>query len=649
MAEDERMALSRKYRNLTGYRRIPAIAFPALAITLTLLHWFHMMRFLGIMMYPLSFLFLLIVFFLPLTFLWIPFSKKAPRDRVPGYDIVLAVLAFCAPWYLIFNQVSVIQAGWEGGAPPIPFAMAVILWFLMLEAARRAAGPIFAFIVFFFSFFPLYACYAPVRILWGPCFSFHQLASMQVIGGNGMMGTVFEVFGELIVGFMVFAATVQNTGAASFFNDIAAALIGNTRGGNAKVAILASGFFGTISGAAVPNVMTTGSFTIPAMKREGFPPHFAAGVEATASAGGNIMPPVMGTVAFIMSEFIGVPYAEICIAAAVPAILYYLVLYLQIDAYAARVGMKRVDITTGVPRLHMTLLNNAHIVVGFFFLVGILFVLRVQAQAPFAAVLAMLLLSTLRKRTRMTPKGFLRYLETIGRQLCDLTPILASVGLIIGGLTFTGVALAFSNQITLLAGGNGPLLLVVCGIVAFILGMGMTVSAVYIFTAIVIAPALINFGYNMMAVHLFVIYYGMLSLITPPVCLAAFAAAAIAETSPMKAGFAACKLGIAKYLLPFVYVWSPALILIGPFWTCVFVISTATIGLGIISAGLEGYMWHLGKISPLTRILFCIGGGLAVTPDVTLTVVGVIICAAVFIVEKVLRIREKTRTPALAS
>ncbi|GAI93685.1 unnamed protein product, partial [marine sediment metagenome] len=287
--------------------------------------------------------------------------------------------------YFIINQWDVMLGGWEAGAPPVPFAFATILWFLVMEAVRRSAGTSLAIIVAFFSFYPLWACNNPIRILWGPCFSFHKLVSAQVISPLGLMGLIMRVFGELVMGFMVFAAVVQAAGAGRFFNEMAIALVGKARGGNAKVAIIASGLFASISGAVVPNVMTTGAFTIPAMKREGLPGHFAGGVEASASTGGTIMPPVMGTVAFIMSEFLGIPYVEICIAAFIPAFLYFLCLFVQIDAYAARIGLKPMPVTVTVPPVRVTLLSNFHIIVGFLALVIILFYWRVTAQAPYIA------------------------------------------------------------------------------------------------------------------------------------------------------------------------------------------------------------------------------------------------------------------------
>ncbi|MFC2040230.1 TRAP transporter permease [Chloroflexota bacterium] len=635
MAE-EKVALLAKYRVVSGKLRLLTIGFTAVALTLTLAHWFHWTPF-GFIMYPMTFLFMLISAFLPLNYLWIPASKNAPRHHVPLYDMVLAAVSFAIPLYFMAHQREVNIGGWDVHAPTFAIALATILWILMVEAARRAGGVGLAVVVSFFGIYPLFACLSPLRIMWGPCISFNKLVSQQMISDMGLMGMPLEIFGELVMGFIVFAAVVQSTGAGKFFNDMAVALVGKTRGGTAKVSIVASGLFGSISGAVVPNVMTTGAFTIPAMKREGLESHFAAGVEATASAGGTLMPPVMGAVAFIMSEVTEVPYLKICIAALVPAILYFFCIFVQIDSHAARIKLKPLPLVIQPPPIWLTLLRNYHIIIGFILLVAVLFLWRITAQAPYIASAVVIVLFTLQKRGQFGLRDFVRLLESIGRTLADLLPILASVGLVLGGLTFTGIALSIPHQISLLAGDNSIVLLLISAFAALILGMGMTAAAVYIFLAIVVAPGLVQYGFNFIAVHLFILYYGMLSHITPPVAIAAFAAASIAESSPMKTGFMAMRLGIAKYILPFIFVISPALILQGSISEILWVVPTVAIGLAVFGGALEGYMWGLGTLKLQSRVLLLAVGLTVLMPDFVVKIIGLGILLAIFILGKMQR------------
>jgi len=383
--------------------------------------------------------------------------------------------------------------------------------------------------------------------------------------------------------------------------------------------------------------MTTGAFTIPAMKREGMSSTFAAGVEATASAGGTIMPPVMGTAAFIMTEFTQIPYANICIAAFIPAILYFFCLFLQIDSHAAKTKMRPGEIEVKPPPVWLTLVRNYHIIIGFLVLVGLLFFWRVTAQSAYISTGVVLILALFRRRSDFGIRGIPNFVETSGRTLGDLLPILASVGLVIGGLTFTGVALSIPYQITSLAQGNVYLLLLIAALAAMILGMGMTAAAVYIFMAIIVAPGLVQFGLNLLAVHLFVMYWGLLSHITPPVALAAFAAASISGSDPMKTGFMAMRLGVAKYILPFIFVLSPALILRGEgVMDAVWVIPTAIVGLTIIAGALEGYIWKLGTLTIPMQVILAVVGLMVVSPFFEASLIGLVIFAAIFVLGKML-------------
>ncbi len=629
-----------KYRRPSGKWRIITVGLPLLALTLAVTRTFHYAPF-GFSIMPISYSYALLAAFIPLVYLWIPFGKKSPRKIMPWYDIILAALSLGIPFYFISHNYEITVLSWETGAPAIAVAWATVLLLLVLEASRRAGGLGLLITVLAFAFFPMFSCYMPIRILWGPCYDFPHLISAQVISELGLIGIPMGIFGSTLLGFLVFAIAIQACGAGQFFTDLALSFVGKTRCGNAKVAVVASALFGTISGAAVPNVMTTGCFTIPAMKKEGLPPEFAGAVEATASSAGGITPPVMGAVAFIMSEFTGIPYADICIAAAVPAALFYLCVFSQIDAFAARIGLKPPQLTTKPPPIWKALLKNFHIVGGMAALVFILFFFRMSQQAPWMATAIMIVLAMLQKHSRISPKDFVKLIESMGRTLCDLCAMLSSVGLLIGAFTFTGIALTIPHQIVSLAGENVFALVLIGAAANLILGTGLTTTAVYIFLALVLAPGLVAVGLTVMAVHLYIIYIGEFSHTTPPVGLAAYAAAAIAETDAMKVMWVAMKLGTAKYILPFIFVMSPALILRAPLSEILWAIPTAAIGFVIIAGALEGYFWFVGNIRMLTRALLFIAGFLTVLPagvfGISINLVGIGIFAVIFIMVKMMK------------
>ncbi|MFC2001038.1 TRAP transporter permease [Chloroflexota bacterium] len=611
--QQEQAPLAPKYRRPTKVWKLMSVLFPMGSVVLALLYIFHWRPF-GLVLIDISYLYLLLAVFLPLVFIWIPVSKKARRDTVPWYDIVLILLAFFIPLYFVYSETRIMFEGWGAMAPPLALALGTIFWLLTIETGRRAAGPIFAVLIIIFSTYPLYAQYMP-GILMGPPLKFTHVASYFAFSEEGIVGIPAHIFGLLVFGYMFFAVSIQSVGAGKFFTDLATSLLGTTRAGNAKVAIIASGFFASISGSGISNVFVTGSFTIPAMKREGLSPEFAGGVEASASAGGMLMPPVMSSAAFIMAEFIEVSYAVVCITAAVPSILYYICLFSQIDAYAARLGFKPKPIAAEIPPVWRTLLTNSHIILSFLVLIYVLFYLRLVSWAPWYATAIALVGALFKKDIRSNIRKFITEMfADVGRLLGEIMGILAPVGLIIGAFVITGVAFSFPHAVVRMAGGNIYLMLLLGFAASFILGMGVPLVAVYVFLAIVLVPGLVLGGINILAAHLFVMYCAVMSAITPPVALNAFAAATIAGSDPMKTGFEAMKLGVAKYILPFVFVLSPALVLQGPVNEMLQVIPTALIGIIIISAALEGYLWRVGTLTMTARVLLFIAGLLIALP-----------------------------------
>ena len=620
--------VSSKFRSLSLGWRAFAVLCTLSALTIAILYTFHLRPF-GFMLVDITYLYLLIAFFLSQCFLWLPATKGSSRQRVPWYDIVCIFLSMACPFYFVSNEYELLIRGWETGAPTGAFYFSIILWALVLESGRRSAGLSFAIIVGVASLYPLFAGDMP-GVLWAPSANFYQLSSYHSFSEESIVGIPLRVFGRLFFGFMAFAIALQRLRAGVFFNELALSLVGKTRAGNAKVAIIASGLFSSISGAPIANVMTTGAFTIPAMKREGFPPHFAGAVEATASSGGALMPPVMGAVAFIMAEFLEIPYSHVCLAAAIPSVLYFVCLFAQIDSYGARIGLKPREIVVSIPPVWLTLARNLHIILSFLLLVLLLFLYRLDAQAAWIATGTAVVLAMFRKETRLSFKGFVLMLEDIGRILGDLMGVMGPVGMIIGSLIITGIAFSLPNVIVGVAGGNVFFVLILGAVASFVLGMGVTISACYIFLAIVLAPGLVQAGFNELAVHLFILYCGMMSYITPPVALSAFAAATIAGSDPMKTGFQSMKLGIAKYILPFVFVYNPALILQGTLLEAAHYAITCGLGLVIISGALEGYFWKLGILRMWARSVMFIAGMLVIVPGGTLELIGVILFISFF-------------------
>lgn len=620
-----------KYRIITGKFRVFTIGIPVIAILVGIVGVFHIRPF-GWVMMDIAYLYLLAALFLPLCFIWIPPHKKSNKNRIPWYDIVLALISLGIPLYFFFETPNIIQ-GWvvPSIAPKQALIFSIIFWALAIEVARRSVGWIFAVILLFFSAYPLFGAYMP-GVFNAKNFPWKRVALFHALGLDSFVGIPLHVFGRLFFGYMTFALALQACGIGTFFNKIAIALLGKTRGGNAKVAILASGLFGSISGHPGANIFATGAFTIPAMKKEGFTPEFAGAVEAAASTGGSLMPPVMGAVAFIMAEFLEMSYATICIAAAVPSILYYLCLFAQIDAYAAKRSLTPINSTIEVPPVKSVLWENIHILIGFAVLFHFLFYLRLESWAPWIAAFATFAVASIRKHSRLSFGQFLGFFEDLGKTLGQMMGIMGPVGMIIGAFILTGIAYSLPYGLVSIAGGNVFFLLLMGAFASFILGMGVSVSACYIFLAITLAPALELAGLDRLAVHLFVLYCGLWSNITPPVALSAFTAAIISGGDPMKTGINAMRIGIAKFLLPFFFVLSPAMILRGSLMESLQVIPSAALGLLIISGALEGYFWFIGKVSLRARIPLVLGGFLLGLPGTRSDLAGMILTAIILFI-----------------
>ena len=399
---------------------------------------------------------------------------------------------------------------------------------------------------------------------------------------------------KLVFGFLIFGVSLQFTGGGPFFINLAFALLGHLRGGPAKVSIFSIGLMGSMSGGPISNVLTTGPLSIPAMRRIGFTKEYASGVEACASTGGVFMPPIMGATAFVMASFLNISYVSVAIAAIVPSVLYFFGLFMQIDAYAAKHDLEGLP-KEELPSLGGVFKDGWYFIAVFVSLIWMLVYLQREAVAPFYATALLLVINQFTKH-RLSFNKVMQLIAQMGRLLAELAGILAAIGLIIGGLAVTGIAGTIANDLVYLAGENVIILLIMGALTSFILGIGMTVTAAYIFLAIVLVPALTNSGINPLASHMFVMYWGMLSFITPPVALAAFAAASVANVAPMRAGFEAMRLGAIIYFVPFFFVFNPALLLQGSIIENLQAFTTAIFGVAIVSGALQGYMIGVGDL-----------------------------------------------------
>lgn len=569
-----------------------------------------------------AYYYLVIGLFGGLVFLAFPARKGDLRPRLHDWALTLAWL-LCSVWIASRAQYA-IDRGWNQGAPPLAVFVATIYVLFALEALRRTGGMILFLFCLVFASFPLYAGRMP-GFLWGVEFDFAQAVSEHVYGMESIIGVPMQVVADTLIGFLLFGAVLAGTGGGRFFMDLAAALMGSRRGGPAKVAIVSSGFFGMLSGSPTSNVMTTGTLTIPAMRRCGYSPAYAAAVEACSSTGGTIMPPVMGTVAFIMASFLNIPYAEVIKAAFLPAAFYYASLLLQTDFYAARKKLHGLP-SEQLPSLKRTVIDGWYYLGALIVLTLMLLVLPMESEAPYWVTLLLLVIALIRRRTLgFDARRFAALLVEVGRGIAQIVGLIAGIGLIIGAMSITGVANAFSRELVQYAGANLWWLLLIGAFTSFVLGIGMTASACYIFLAIVLAPALVQIGIDPMAAHLYIFYWGMVSFITPPVALAAIAAASIAGAKAVPVGFLALRVGSLLLLLPFIFVLEPALLLQGSWSSILQTVLTTAAAVVSFSAAFEGFLWRVGVLGLGQRLLLGAVGVCLLAPGTFTDILGIVL------------------------
>ncbi len=558
---------------------------------------------------------------------------RASADRVPWYDWLLAAGGLAVGFYIavlfptIAYQLGILT--WD----KVGFGVLAIL--LVLEATRRLVGWV---MVALGALFILYARFAWIfpGMLEGKGSSWERIAVYLYLDTNSLLGLPLAVTAGMVVAFIFFGQALYAVGGDKFLTDLALVAMGRYRGGPAKVSVVGSCLFGTVSGSAVSNVVVDGPITIPMMKRTGYQPHVASAIEAVASTGGQIMPPVMGIAAFLIAEFLAIPYTEVALAAVIPALLYYLALFVQVDLEAAKHGM------TGLPRGQLPRFGDV-IRRGWSFLIPLLILIYTLMIAVWAAgkagmmaVLATIVIGFLQRDDRLSFRRLTDVLVDTGRVLLDIVAITAVAGFVIGVLQLSGLGFRFSTLLINLAGESSLALLVLTAVVCIILGMGMPTAIIYVMLAVLVGPALVKLGVHPLGAHLFLFYFGMLSMITPPVCLATYAAASIGGADFMKTGWTGMRLGIVAYVVPFVFAYHPALLMKGPITDVAVAAGTAAIGVILLGIGCVGYLFR--RLGWAKRAWVALAGLLLIPPPssglwLAANVVGLALGALLVLVE----------------
>jgi TRAP transporter 4TM/12TM fusion protein len=513
----------------------------------------------------------------------------------------------------------------------IQVTVGAVLVVAVLDATRRMLGNAIPVIAGIFLLYAFFGQYIPMAGHSG--YSFERIIGNLAMATEGIYGPVLGVSATYIFLFVLFGAFLEYSGANTFFIDISMAFFGRTRGGPAKVATVASGLFGMVSGSCVANVMAVGPLTIPMMTRLGYPPNFAGGIISVAGTGGQIMPPVMGAAAFIIAETLQTSYLEVCKAAFIPAVLYYMSLWFIIDCRANRTKIRSLE-KHEVPDWKKVLAKGFYLAAPVILLVVFLAVLNWSPlKAGLWSIISLIAVAMIRKETRFTVKKLMEAMALGAKSCLTVAIVCAIAGVIIGVLNLTGLSIKFSQLLVTLSMGYTPVLLVLTMIAGLILGMGMTATSVYIVLAVLVAPALVSMGVEPMAAHLFTFYFGILSAITPPVAIASFAAASITKTSPTQVGFEGWKIGCAGFIIPFMFLYSPVLMMKGSVVEILYSLTTASVGVYAMAGAVEG--WLAGRAVPaLLRVLLFIAAICLIDSGLVTDIVGVGIFAACYSVAR---------------
>jgi TRAP transporter 4TM/12TM fusion protein len=584
-------------------------------------------------------LFITLAFSLVLSFLLWPRRGGAAPDRIPWADLGLAILSLACIGYMFVKYDYVVNrfpTAHPLSATDMAVGAAAIL--LVLEATRRTIGASLPIVALVFIAYGLAGPRLP-GWLYHRGLSFEITIDQTYFTTEGIFGVPLSVAGTYVILFIIFGAFLEKSGAGQFFMNFANAIAGGARGGPGKVAVVSSSLFGTISGSAVANVMVDGWLTIPMMKKTGFKPEAAAAIEAVASTGGQIMPPIMGAAAFVMAEFMGVSYTQVMIAAAIPALFYYGALFASIHFNAVRSGLR------GIPREELPILGAIIVRQGHLFLpVIVLIALLLYGYTPtYGAIIAtgaVIAISWVRRQTRLRWRTCLVALREGAEHTVPVAMACASAGIVIGIVLQTGLALRFTAFLVDLAGGTLMPALLITMVAGIILGMGMPTTPAYIMQAALLVPALIKLGVAPMAAHMFAFYFSCLSAVTPPVALAVYAAASIGGAGLWASGWQAVKFAAAGFIVPFFFVYNPALLFAGPWTEIARAVLTGMVGVVALAAALEGYFLRVANW--FERLLFLAAAFLLIDPGAVTDLIGAGVLAVVIGMQKL-------RTPRAAA
>ncbi len=542
---------------------------------------------------------------LALAFITLPHRRQSPRISIPWYDWLAVVLSVLTCAWVAYDYERIFENLHLRQQDAVISGIFIVI--LVAEGLRRSSGNVLFIFMIFFIAFGLLGHFVPGQFQ-GRNVDPDRMFIYIALDSNGLVGLPMIVSTTIVIAFIFFGTLLEKSGGTNFFTDISVALMGRYRGGASKIAVTASSLFGSVSGSAVSNVVSTGVVTIPLMRKGGYPAHVAGAIEAVASTGGQLMPPIMGAAAFLMAEFLQIPYKNVVIAAIIPALLYYAALFIQADLYAARYKISRIEEEL-IPKRWPVIKAGWLYLIPFAILIYALFELNFQpdTSALLGGVAVVVVgLSIGYGGSRMTIMDVLNSLAITGIAVVQIIMIGAMAGIVIGVLNITGLGFALTQALIQIAAGNLFLLLLMAAFVSIVLGMGMPTLGVYLLLATLVAPSLVEVGITPIAAHLFALYFGMLSMITPPVAIAAFAAATVAKSDPMKTGFTAVNFGWSAYLVPFLFVLAPELLFEGNPLLITTTVATGIIGIWLVCAGFTGYLMH--NIQTMTRAMSVIAG-----------------------------------------
>ena len=610
-------------------------ASKSIKLTVTIIAIIWSLFQIGVAVYPIatnSLLAIHVSFGLAVGYLMHPVKKKknVKGERIYSIiDILSAFLCTLPGIYICIFQKDIMMR--MGSVTPVELVLGIILITSILELARRLMGWVIVIVALSAIFYTYFGNIIP-GILGHRGFNISRIVNQLYLTNEGIYTIPIYVSATFVFLFILFGIFLQSCGGGEFFIKLAISLLGRFRGGPAKIAVLSSCLFGMISGSAVANVAVTGSFTIPLMKRTGFRAHIAGAVEAACSSGGQFMPPIMGAAAFIIPDMIGSTYFDVVRAAFLPGFLYFLAIFFMVDFEAAKLNLR------GIPEEELTspiiaIKESGHLLLSVFVLIYLLAIVKTSpTSAGFWSVVSVIIASMLRKSTRMNFRKIFSALEEGAYAAIIVVSACAVGGIIIGCIMLTGLGMSISTILVDFSHGSLMLLLLLTMVASLILGMGMTTTACYIILAILVGPALAKIGVSPMAAHLFIFYFGIISCITPPVAVAAYAGAGLAGSDPMQTGYAAWRLGLSAFILPFMFVYGPSLLLKGSFSMIILTIITSTLGIYALSAAIQNYM--LGNLGFIKRMVLFIGAFLLIFPGLKTDLMGFFLVLVICLFQK---------------